>query len=602
MQNAKTVLEVISERGRRGLPLERVYRQLFNRELYLRAYAKIAPNSGAMTPGVTDETVDGMSLEKIDKLIAALRYEHFRWTPVRRVYIEKKNSMKKRPLGIPTWTDKLLQEVVRSILEAYYEPQFSDHSHGFRPNRGCHTALSTIQHEWTGTKWFIEGDISGCFDNIDHEILLSIMAEKIHDGRFLRLIKELLEAGYLENWRYNATLSGTPQGGVVSPILANIYLDRLDKYVEKTLLPEYNRKARRDFNTAYAHIKQQRRTAARNGRKQEAFHLYKEMQRIPSRDPYDPEFRRLKYMRYTDDFLFGFAGPRADTEQIKARIQEFLSISLKLELSEQKTLITHATIGAARFLGYDIHAAHENTRMEKTRRRRIVNSKIQLSVPVDVVKERCRAYTQNGKPKPQPELMNDDAYSTVARYQNEYRGFAEYYALAPNRSTRLTLLRWTMQMSLAGTLAAKFKVSRRTIMGRYASTRATADGTYKVLKVEMPREGKTPLVAYWGGISLKRKPTAVLNDLPYHIWNRRTELLERLLADACELCGSQENVEVHHIRHLRDLQIKGRAPKPEWVKQMAARRRKTLVLCLKCHQDTHAGCPKAHHDGHQRAV
>jgi hypothetical protein len=223
MQNADTVLSIIRERGRRGLPLERIYRLLFNRDLYLHAYARLYANDGAMTPGTTAETVDGMSIAKIDQLIDDLRYERYRWTPVRRTYIAKKQSTKKRPLGIPTWSNKLLQEVIRLILEAYFEPQFSNHSHGFRPHRGCHTALQYIQTTWTGTRWFVEGDIASYFDTINHDTLLTILSEQLHDNRFLRLIRELLQAGYLEDWKYHQTYSGTPQGGVVSPILANIY-------------------------------------------------------------------------------------------------------------------------------------------------------------------------------------------------------------------------------------------------------------------------------------------------------------------------------------------------------------------------------------------
>ncbi len=231
MRTAETVLNVIRERGERGLPLEDIYRQLYNRELYLRAYGRLYSNQGAMTKGTPAETVDGMSLAKIDRIIDALRYERFRWTPVRRVNLPKPNGGT-RPLGIPTWTDKLLQEIIRMILEAYYEPQFSDHSHGFRPRWGCHTALSEVARTWTGVRWFVEGDIKGCFDNIDHEVLLSVLGEKLRDNRFLRLLKYLLKAGYMEDWKYGRTLSGTPQGGVVSPILANIYLDRLDQFVE----------------------------------------------------------------------------------------------------------------------------------------------------------------------------------------------------------------------------------------------------------------------------------------------------------------------------------------------------------------------------------
>lgn len=253
MQNAETVLDVLRDRGRRGLPLERLYRQLFNPHLYLLAYGRIYANHGAMTPGPCRETADGMSQAKVGHIIDALRHERFRFQPARRVYIPKPNG-KKRPLGLPSWSDKLVGEVIRLLLEAYYEPTFSGRSHGFRLGRGCHTALSEVAVNWTGTTWFIEGDISDCFGSLDHEVLLTGMAEKIHDNRFLRLIEQMLKAGYLEDWEFNATLSGAPQGGVTSPILSNIYLDRLDRFVETTLIPEYTRGTARKKNPGYREI------------------------------------------------------------------------------------------------------------------------------------------------------------------------------------------------------------------------------------------------------------------------------------------------------------------------------------------------------------
>ncbi len=230
MRNAErqteTVLSVLRERGRRGLPCDELYRQLFNPQLYLLAYGRIYSNKGAMTPGPDAETADGMTLGKIERIIDALRHERYRFKPVRRLYIPKKDG-KQRPLGLPSWSDKLLGEVVRLLLEAYYEPQFSDHSHGYRPGRGCHTALRDVAVAWTGTTWFIEGDISRCFDQLDHSVMLATLEEMIHDNRLLRLIGQMLRAGYLEDWVWNATLSGAPQGGVLSPCLSNIYLYRL---------------------------------------------------------------------------------------------------------------------------------------------------------------------------------------------------------------------------------------------------------------------------------------------------------------------------------------------------------------------------------------
>lgn len=592
MRNADTVLEVIRERGRRGLPLERVYRLLFNRTLYLAAYGKLYRNDGALTPGSTAETVDGMSQAKIDAIIKAIRFERYRWTPVRRTYIPKANG-KKRPLGIPTWSDKLLQEVIRMILEAYYEPQFSDHSHGFRPGRGCHTALREIDQTWLGTTWFIEGDISGCFDNIDHEVLLSILAEKIYDGRFLRLIANLLRAGYLEDWKYGATLSGTPQGGVVSPILANIYLDRLDQWIETTLLPAYNRGAKRKPNPAYDRKVKLAHYYRTKGRHAEAAALVREAQRLPAVAPVDPEYRRLRFVRYADDFLLGFTGPRAEAEEIKRQLATFLRDTLKLELSETKTLITHARTEAARFLGYEI-VVLDDDRKRAGNGKRSINGQIDLKVPADVVKAKCAPYLKRGKPVHRPELLHHSVFSIVEQYQAEYRGVVQYYLLASN-VCRLDRLKWTMETSLTKTLAAKLQISVAQVYRKYKATHATPYGPYKVLQVTVERgHGKKPLVARWGGIPLRRQRDAVLDDQPPKVWNTRTELLERLLADTCELCGSMVDVEVHHVRRLADLHTKGRAEKPFWVKMMAARHRKTLVVCRACHEDIHAGHPPRH--------
>jgi retron-type reverse transcriptase len=307
MRTAETILNIIRERGQRGLPVEDLYRLLYNPDLYLRAYAKLNSNTGAMTPGVTKETVDGMSLEKINTIIEALRSERYRWTPARRTYIPKKNG-KLRPLGMPSWSDKLLQEVIRSILEAYYEPQFSEHSHGFRPKRGCHTALKEITQKGRATKWFIEGDISACFDRIDHTILVEILQDKIHDNRFMRLIKGLLDAGYLENWKYNVTYSGVPQGAVVSPILSNLVLDKLDKYVECELIPAYTRGLRRIVYPPYRDLTKAASIARKAGKLEEARKLNQQAQSIPSRDPNDPNFRRLWYTRSVDRKLFSVNG------------------------------------------------------------------------------------------------------------------------------------------------------------------------------------------------------------------------------------------------------------------------------------------------------
>jgi retron-type reverse transcriptase len=300
MQSAATVLKVLHDRGQRRLPVQRLFRQLTTPDLYRRAYARLSRHAGALTPGTTPETVDGMALVKIEAIIAAVRQERSRWRPVRRVLIEKRHSTKQRPLGLPSWADTLLQAVVRSLLNAYYEPQCSPCSHRFRPGRGCHTALTAIHETWQGTVWCIEGDIAACFSSVDHAILLATLAEKIHDRRFLRRVAQLLKAGYLEDWRYHPTPSGVPQGAVASPILSNVYLDRLDQFVETVLLPQYNRGARRKANPAYVHLQNQAYRLEHAGQYQAARPLRQRQWALPSSDTHDPDFRCLHYVRYAD--------------------------------------------------------------------------------------------------------------------------------------------------------------------------------------------------------------------------------------------------------------------------------------------------------------
>jgi len=590
MRTAETILTVIRERGNKRLPLERVYRLLFNRELYLKAYAKLYPNDGAMTKGSTPETVDGMSLAKIDRLIAELQNETFRWTPVRRVQIPKPNG-KTRPLGIPTWKDKLLQEVMRTILDAYFEPQFSEYSHGFRPNRGCHTALNAVENTWTGTKWFIEGDIKQYFDTIDHDKMIEILGRHIQDGRFLRLVKELLKAGYMEDWKWNQTISGTPQGGVISPLLSNIYLNEFDQWIQ-TLIPVYTRGTKRKANREYANIGSRLYKMRKRGKTEGARQLIKQQRELPAGDPNDPEYRRLYYVRYADDFLLGLIGTKEEAEEIKRLIKEWLSGALKLTLSEEKTLITHATSSSARFLGYEIATQIIPDKLD-THGRRATNGKISLRVPADVVESRCQRYLQNGKPVHRKELETSSDFDIISLYQQEFRGIVQYYKLAPNVS-RFHKLQWVMRVSLLKTLAIKHKATVSTIARKYDATTTTPEGkTLKCLEVRVEREGKNPLIARFGGISLTRQPDATIDDRLLAPLNKpgRTELIQRLLADECELCGSRENVQVHHIRKLADLKRPGRKDRPTWVQVMAARRRKTLVVCHQCHIAIHNGEP-----------
>jgi len=277
-------------------------------------------------------------------------------------------------------------------------------------------------------------------------------------------------------------------------------------------------------------------------------------------------------------------------EAIKQQIGTFLREQLYLELSEPKTLLTHARTEAAHFLGYEITVLANDAARDQHGRRSI-NGQIGLRVPAAVIRAKCQAYVRHGKPRAWAEHLHDDPFSILVQFQQTFRGVANYYRLAYNLH-QLNRLRWLMEWSLTQTLAEKLKISVRQVYRRYQTMLPTEHGPRAGLQVTLPREdGPKPLAATWGGITLARQPKAVLNDQPIHIWGSRTELEQRLLADTCELCGSHDDIQVHHIRALKDLQRKGRTERPEWIKIMAARRRKTLVTWRCCHVAIHTGRP-----------
>jgi group II intron reverse transcriptase/maturase len=528
-----------------------------------------------------------MSLAGIGRIIDALRHERYRFAPVKRAWIPKKNG-KKRPLGLPSWSDKIVGEVIRLLLEAYYEPRFSGRSHGFRPGRGCHTALTDVAKTWTGTAWFIESDISDCFGSLDHQIMLSALAETIRDNRFLRLIKQMLQAGYLEDWEWNATLSGVPQGGVVSPVLSNIYLDRMDKFAETVLLPEYTRGVVRARNPAYRRAESAIRRARRHGDRAAVRKLRQQLRSMPSMDPQDPSYRRLRYIRYADDALLGFTGPKAEAEQIKARLAAFLREDLKLELSQDKTLITHARTQAAKFLGYEITAGHDDRKITRGYRR--LNGTIQLHVPTTVITAKCAPYLRRGKPASRPALKDRDDHAIISIYGAEYRGLVQYYLLAGD-VWRLDRLEWVMKTSMLKTLAHRHRSTVTKMAGKHKAVIATPHGPRRCFEARIERDGRKPLVARFGGIPLRRQRKAVLDDRqPALATTRRKELITRLLTGWCEWCEQQATVEVHQARKLADLTRPGQ-PQPAWAQLMAQRRRKTLVVCAACHDTIHGRQP-----------
>ena len=586
LDSAQKYIEIVHERGKKGLELERVYRNLRQPGMFLLAYNELYAKHGATTEGVDPEDdIQKMSLELVESIVHDLEQGTYRWKPARRIYVEKPNGGL-RPISIPCWKDKLLQGALRLVLNAYYEPQFSDCSHGFRPNRGCHSALGEIVKRWAGTVWFIEGDIKGCFDNIDHAKLLTIIGRKIKDERLMKLLKEMLEAGYMEDWVYKRNYSGTPQGGVVSPILANIFLNELDNFIAKTLIPKYTKGdgKKRTPNPAYWEALNARRRAMNRGDLAEAKRQRAIMQSLPSFVA-DEGYRRLRYVRYADDFLLGLIATKEEALAIKEEVRQFLA-DLGLTLSEQKTRITHAKTEKAEFLGYEIGIALDNS--WRTKKRRSINGAPVLRVPHYVLRKWRTKYMKAGKTVGRTELRDENDFEIVRTYAAEYNGVVNYYEMALNRSV-FHDVKGHFTESLVKTLAAKHKCRISRIYKKYQ--REQKDGP-NYIEVRLERPNKAPLVARFGEISLRYHRLAYhLNDKKQEHYFHRNQQSDRLLAEVCELCGKTGPLQGHHVRKLSDLvkRYQGRKQPPDWVVKMSALRRKTLFLCPTCHHDVQMG-------------
>jgi hypothetical protein len=430
------------------------------------------------------------------------------------------------------------------------------------------------------------------FDNIDHTVLLEIIRRDIHDGRFVRLIEGLLKAGYMRDWKYHETPSGTPQGGIISPLLANIYLNDLDKWVKNTLIPAYTRGQGRRLGREYKRLGRQITKARGQGNLEEVRRLVKQRRTLASYEPVDPNYRRLRYVRYADDFILGFVGPKEEAERIREQLGEFLSQKLKLTLSTEKTLITHATDEKARFLGYEIKATRDGNLIASDGRR-ATNGLLTLLMPQSVVAKYRDRFCKSGKPIQRPDLLADTDNTIIQRYQSVLRGVYNYYCMAVNVSRRMSRIKWVLRTSLLKTLASKLRCRVSEIRRKYQVILPDfGDGTQKVLRVVIERPGKDPLVAVFGGIPFTRVPdgkgTADFDfELAWYAPDRKkSEVVQRLLVGKCELCGGDGiPLEVHHIRKLADIDRPGRRPKATWGKIMSARKRKTLVACRKCHDD-----------------
>ena len=602
MRNPERVLNSLSEHSKvSDYKFERLYRVLFNSDMFLLAYHNIQGRQGNMTKGSDSQTIDGMSLKRIENLIDALKNETYQPKPARRTYIPKKNG-KMRPLGIPSFNDKLVQEVLRMMLGAIYEGSFENTSHGFRPKRSCHTALIQVQKNFTAAKWFIEGDIEGFFDNISHDVLIGILRERIADERFIRLMWKFLKAGYIEDWTFHKTYSGTPQGGIISPILANIYLDKLDKYM-KEYAEKFDKGEIRAMNLEYKRHSGKmwwlgtklKQTEDKETRR-ELIDAIKQHQRnrmhLPSVDEMDQGYRRIKYVRYADDFIIGVIGCKTNCEAIKEDIKNFLYERLKLSLSEEKTLITHGN-KKAKFLGYEIYVRPFSDKTLRGQKSGVLikayGKKVVLEVPMSTMRDKLLYYEAmmiqqfEGKARwkstSRTKLIHLDDLEILDAYNREIRGFANYFSIA-NNSSHLNSFKYIMQYSMYKTFARKYSTTARKIIAKYRINKDFAV-TYE------DKKGRKKTRVFFNG-SFKRKITAMdasCDVVANTIFNTTvSSLIQRLQAGKCELCGAEGNIEVHHVKRLKDLQ--GKKP---WEIQMIGRQRKTLAVCIPCHNKIHDG-------------
>ena len=600
MRNPETILNSLSAHSNDvHYKYERLYRILFNEQMFYVAYQRIYAKPGNMTPGSNGKTIDGMSIERIGHLIAALKDESYMPIPARRVYIPKKNG-KKRPLGIPSIEDKMVQEVVRLILEAIYEGHFENTSHGFRPRRSCQTALRSIQNLFTGANWFIEGDIKGFFDNIDHHILIDTLRERISDERFIRLIWKFLKAGYIEDFTFHNTYSGTPQGGIISPILANIYLDKFDKYMREYAESFDKGKKRREnpLHAKYSRKAIRLRKAIRNttdeGIKRELLSQLKDAEamtrKVSASMAMDSTYKRLKYIRYADDFLIGVIGSKEDCAKMKEDFTIYMRDKLKLELSEEKTLITNAQ-ESAKFLGYEI-SIRKSEAMKRNKLgwlKRPFSGRIMLTLPIATVQKKLLELKAmelrviNGKEiwyaMPRNYLTKEDPATICARYTTEIRGLYQYYRIADNISYAGNKFGYIMRYSFCKTLAKKLNSSTAKVIRKYKRDHDLAI-PYQTKK------GETKFRIFYNDGFAKQEPNkdATCDNLPNTFVLPYPTIAERLMEHKCELCGAT-NVQTltYQVRKL-----KGLNPNTEWHRIMIRTWRKTLVVCEHCNVKIHA--------------
>jgi RNA-directed DNA polymerase len=504
------------------------------------AFDKLMTNRGSRTAGIDgmdNRTAQANKASILADLRAALKAGTYQHQPVRRAYIPKGKG-KRRPLGIPTLTDRLVQMMVKATLEPIFESDFLPCSHGFRPQLSCHTAMAHL-HLMTASRrrkmyWIIEGDITGCFDHVQHRILMRLIKRRVQDRKLTGIIWQMLRAGVMEGELFKRTIEGVPQGGIVSPLLANIYMHELDKWFQ-------------DNYTGLSRYEKNRRRREHEG--------------------------NALYLRYADDFVVAWNGPKEGAERLKAELRDFLRDHLGLELSEQKTRITHVTEGYD-FLGFTVKRVID--------RQRGYNQLLTYPSKASVKKLKrkiksmtCRGTTLCG--------IKDK----IRALNSLLRGWANYYRHSAASSTFYYVGSYAFKrMELWLRKKTGLRVKR---VYRKYSRRQEGYLTWVSGGAALYSPGAATKITYLRHRSRFNPYLTFRNEreLPHHLvpfperkvwqgyngygeeWTAiREQVLERD-RHQCRVCGKVDRVEVHHIRRHKP----NRQHNPS----------RLVTLCIACH-------------------
>ena len=542
----------------------------------MAAYTKLKSSPGNMTPGIDKETLYGLDLPWFQNLQKELNTNKFQFRPARRLEIPKANGSGTRPLGIASPRDKIVQGAMLLILEAIFEPTFSKNSHGFRPKRGTHSALGQIKRTYTSVNWFIEGDISKCFDSFDHKLLVKLVERRVQDKGFTDLLHKALKAGYLFQGQFFSPDVGTPQGSIVSPILCNNLMHGLDDYVEK-LRGEFEIGTRHKVNPEWRRLSRlgQIKTIHREN--------------IGSRMHKDSGYKRLKYVRYADDFIIGIIGSKQDCIDLRDKIHAFLDQELSLKLNLEKTKITNAKESMAHFLGADIRITPLGKRpvikilRNGTSYMSSVNPRPQLLAPIKklVAKLESKGIAKpGGRPTKWGHMFPFEVSHIVNHYYTMWKGISNYYSFADNYG-RLSSIHYILKYSCVLTLASKLKLgTARKVFKKFGKDlKVIVDN--KVV-ASFPQESYAKPSTFHNTAIAKINPLARIDKLAMATFRTKN-----LFDASCSHCGSTDNIEVHHVRKLRD---SSKAIKADWLTSMMSRmNRKQIPLCKTCHSDYHRG-------------